>query len=742
MNNKSTIILIAVVAALGIAYYLMTSLGEAPSSNPIPSSMQGELLFKDNGQPISGSDITKIVVEKRIIDKPIILEYKDNVWQQTSPVHFPLDTKYTQELFSVISNLRISESFKPGQAGSPSLAETELDEPIAKIAIILKSGKTYNISVGKEIKVGGLAYINIAPKDNILVTTNVFQQILTTAEPKNLWAGQVNIPSVSQLDQFTIQTSNQTPITFYNKNGDWYINPQATERANSENIDLLFAQLSPLKIQTPANEIRLSYDNIFTPTNTAAKLSFKLSDENYVFTIGPAADLNKQRYYASLESPMTSGNAIFTIPSELTDLFDVPSADWRDTRLFDINPELFRSIDITNNKGENILAVGYDPINAEFRFLPPAPPFKIDQQFANIYINSLFQAQGSAYINDASPTSEILATLIAKQYRTKKAQIVDVYSYTFDESQTIHWIDEEDQNENDLKYMALRKGESIGYLLTESQFQMLQLKPLDLRNRDILDLANDLPQKIQLTRGGRSYSFIRVNQDWALEGSSNKFERRDFNTLLAALSPLRAESWLSYSDKIRIAPINTDVTITLSYADQKQSNVIRIDTKTNQAEIQSVPPLTGRFKLPKHFLELLEKEYSNRTVLTLYPAQIKSLQINNNTITRDNRGRYYFNGQVLKDQSTAAKLINTLASLQASRYFNSLPKGEKATDTININLVDGRTYKLELFTLGKFLPENAVLYPPVPAQPISFSLPGEIAQQFTESYSKLTGNNE
>ncbi|QDU33640.1 hypothetical protein KS4_16950 [Poriferisphaera corsica] len=730
MNTKSTLILLALVTALGLAYYFMMLSTQSPSSNPIITQRQSELLLTLDGQPLSARQIQQISIIKRGNPEPLTLAKKANTWQQTSPVQFPLDQEYITQLLNAITTLRFTESFPLDSPNIPSTQDIGLEDPHAIITLKLENNTDITIILGNET-IGGNAYLTLNQSPTIYVTSNLFQQVLTTAEPQNLWTASLSLPPESKLNQFTLKTP-EFSQTFYANGNSWYLNRKATARANTNNIKQLFTQLTPLKIKPLETKLNLTSEQIFSESNTVATLTCSLAGQNYTLKIGPSADLKKQYVYASLASPLTSTDAVFTIDSDTARILTENMNYWQDNKLFDIPKDRFRSMTMRNADQSIRLAVSYNPITATFSYLNPMPSYPIDQQFTNIYINSLLQAEGSAYIALSKPLAKPFASITINQYRSAIAQTINLYS--FDSTKhDVTWITTDHGSSNTLTTLAVRPGETVGYLLTDEQLAMLNLSAIDLRDRTMVDLSVDLPNSITLKRSDApAYKFDNASGDWSLEGTSSRFERLAFNKLLAALSPLRAEQWHSQME----LP-NHDISLTLTYRQDSPPTEIFINSRTQNAQIQT-SKTSSVFKLNKQIIDLLNLEYRDRTILNLLPSQIISININNNQlIARNRRSEYICNGLPISDQSIPASIINALSSLHADRMFVDLPKAEVKQQNIFTIKTKSKTYSMTIYQFDGTSITYGQLTPPSPARTITFTMPKQAAESFDAAVAKL-----
>ncbi|HEX7011001.1 MAG TPA: DUF4340 domain-containing protein, partial [Phycisphaeraceae bacterium] len=412
--------------------------------------------------------------------------------------------------------------------------------------------------------------------------------------------------------------------------------------------------------------------------------------ERYTLRIGSPTDLKEEQFFATWSVGDEVSPVIFTISKSKVESLRKSVDDLRDPRMITSEPAEVQEL-LAVRQGLPDLHLIRSPQQGGIIFGGNGPGYDVDYSAATDLIDSLAKVEAVGYVPNFKPQGEPAVKLSLTLRGTGLTERVSIYPA-----------------DDGSEYLTLRESESVAYRVPADAIKPLLEPLIVLRDKTVLDLKPDQITSVTLQRDdGARFVFTRSappatqpasTQDqqageWKLTGF-DAFEEQAFKDLLTALTPLRAERWLTESAELPASAVE----LTVEVADASP-RVLRVDAATRRARIDGVD---AAFEIPASLLDKLTTEYRPRTLLPLTLDQVREVVLEEGgqtlTVRRDESDRYVNDAGDEVDQETAGKLFDTLAGLQAQRFITlSADAAPQTTRRITVKTRDGQTsYQLEL----------------------------------------------
>lgn len=724
MNYKTTIVLLVLAAAVA-GYFFLVERGAQTSyeREQIAAESQGQ-----DGQPL----FTEDVFDTNKIDhitltrdgSEVELRKVDGQWQQVSPVMFPLNSWSASKITDDAAQLSYVDRFKPGQAGNPTLADTALESP-SVVAKLQGSDITQTLRLGKR-SVGGKAYLMVNDDPQVYVVNDALHRTLLRASVSDWRKKTIDAPQSTAASRMTITRTGQADlgdITLVKRDGKWYLNEAATERADGNAAAKLIESISSMSISkfitdSPDDPALLGLSSpqlvatIYTPVvsvpggGESAPQTASADDETaHTLRVGSAADLTGDSFFATWSVSSEHSPVVFTLSKADVEKLRRPANELRDANMLTAVAKDIRQLAVTRD-GQAALTLIRD-METGFAFGEPKPDYAVDYNTARNLLDQLTGIKANGYVADFSavaagkPIAELELTL-----SSGLGESVTFYSDAVSAA----------GDAEDATYLAMRQGEPVAYRVKAEEVAPLLAGPLALRDKELLNLTPAQVQTVTLTHGDTTYRFTRgqaetaeaattqpdasqpANADlsWQLQGQDT-FEHDALAQLLTALKPLRVERWLD-------EPADSDagdITLTLELV-EGSPKVLRADSQTRKASLTGV---ASGFTLSQAFVDQLSAEYRQRTVLDLAASQIQTVTIesdsNTATVQKNDADQYVTSDGETLNQEAAAGLFDTLAGLRVQRYLTKLPDNAAADRSLTIRTTTGDAHRLQLYTASR-----------------------------------------
>ena len=681
MNYKTTLALLFILALIGVYFYFFEY--DQISGYEARQQLQQQRAESDpgtaafNDETLSAEAIDRIDITRN--ERTYTLVKEDGDWLQTQPVRFPIEAYAVEPVAENVARLRYLQRYAKGSADAPSLEQMGLDEPRAVVTVYV-GDKTWTLKLGK-VSMGGRGYVAIEGDDHAYVVNATLHGTVLDQDINDWRKKSINAPKSAGVERIELlQTEGK--ITLNKVDGRWLLEADGVQRASDERVDELVSAVGRLWITqfSEDNPQTLRLYGLNSPhmrvTLQTPPADADTTATTQTLTIG-GTSLNGSERYATWTRNDEPANVVFTLNAANAEGLSRSADQLRDPRVFVAQPQDFRGLSIEQN-GETTLDLVRDP-QAGFRFGEPDPGYGVDYSTANSFIDKLCTLNAERFTTDLDSLGGPIATGSLSLATGNGKTPFSIYESGDDR-------------------VIVTEGETVGYVVAKDKLPVILDGPLALRKRTLIELPADKIATVKLARpDGVTYQFKRttVVQDqqpgWEL-ADHETFEQDTLQSLLAALYPLRVETWLptdtaigETSIELTIDPVEGDTSVLLITADGRHGKL---------------KGKNGVFTLPESFASLLTTEYRERTVLPLTAELIRSVTVAGQgkkiTIKRD--GQHFVTGDdEFIEPDIAAGVFDTLAGLRAQRYVTHQTLLQEQIDTtIEITTTDAHTYTLRL----------------------------------------------
>lgn len=669
--------MMVIVALVLGAYFLFFDTATIDNGDPSPSTPNqlGQLLIPtDTLTPATISSITLTTNNQPPIT--ILQNTTDNTWRQTTPVNFPINTYNITDLITQTSNLHYTSTITP----SPKLtgAQLGLDPPHTTATFNINNASPITLQLGAR-SAAGLAYIKFNNTvyvvndalHNALLNTN-----LTDWRDKSLATFTPGQPQSINLTTPTTPATPATPATnlqLTKTDNRWSIvQPESgiTSRADRAAVEQLAQTLASATITQfiKDNPTDLA---IFGLTQPTATLTLQIPNPTasttttHTLTVGAPQNIDQSQYFATYNNTPV----VFTLPKMIVDQLLQPIDHFRDKKITPLSRPDVNAITI---KRKNT-TLAFKWVDANWTFTTPQTTYPPDQSRVTALIDAIFNTNATAFI-DITPIK--LAPPIATLTLTLAGQASPEIIYLHDHSSD--------------QLLALRATESLGHVIPRAPFAAAFDSPLAFRSLTVLDIAQPQLASIHLIRSGAFPANYTLNRktDQPTQWDLTDLNAPAIQNLLTHIAPLTATRWLND------APITTPEGVTLNLTlNDSTIHTIHIHTDSLTATLPTSP---NAFTITPAFAAALNAELRDLRPLKLDADQIETLTLGPNTLTRDTTGAYTLTGPATLNQTKAATLFNTIASLTAIHYIDTAPTAPPTT-TLQITTTNNTQHTLKIW---------------------------------------------
>ena len=354
MNFKTTLVLIVVLAAAGVALFLTQRSGPTkPAGETTPADLAATA--GDDGPKVFDvptADVAKVTVTPAA--GPAFTLAKDaNAWRLTAPVAALADSFEVESLLRALTDARSRAELDP--ATDPSA--TGLGAPRYKVEVTTAAGKTTALDVGDRAVVGGNLYVHLvgAPKAN-LVAAALADQLDRGADPyrnKRLVAA-----AADQLRRLKITRPGHPTVELAKAGATWAIvGPTPAPADDSAVMELAYAvsglqadsfvkpgRVPPNALVRPQVTVEFSTDA--PPANgptTTTTMPTTLPADWTTVVLGAYDDVLRKNVYASVQG----SGVVAKVPATTLETFGKTPLDLRDKAVLDVDPAQVTKVSIS-----------------------------------------------------------------------------------------------------------------------------------------------------------------------------------------------------------------------------------------------------------------------------------------------------------------------------------------------------------------------------------------------------------
>jgi hypothetical protein len=248
MNFKTTLILAAVLAGLGIAYLWRPRPDTAQSGSAEPRPMDVPGVARDVLED-KITDVVKVVFRQHDGEEWVFEKESDSGdsprpgWRMTSPVEMKVVAWEVDRFGRELGDLKYEVSYRPGDPGAVSAVEAGLDPPEHVVTLSDAEGTSATFEVGKPAS-SNSTYVRLADDDKIYVgmrsLRQLFKRDIREYRDKQPWTFK---PQDAKRVEIVDRSGKAAPVTYaFARDGSrWMMESPVTAKATKKVDDMLQA---------------------------------------------------------------------------------------------------------------------------------------------------------------------------------------------------------------------------------------------------------------------------------------------------------------------------------------------------------------------------------------------------------------------------------------------------------------------------------------------------------------------
>jgi hypothetical protein len=340
MNFKTTILLLAVLAAVGVYFVVDHFSGRGASTTTTTTA--GKLVDVD------AANVKQISITQPD-GKKVVLAKADGKWRLTDPVNAPADSFNADDLARQLTGLT-----SHGKLGADQKSSVGLDHPNYVVEITSTEGKTTRLSFGDKSTISDALYVQVNDESTPQVVSSSFNEQL--AKSADSYRSKKLVDATNeQIQQIAITQNGQT-LRLEKQGANWQITePKSMPADPGEMSSLLFTltDLSAVEFVTgsPKPEayglakpaMTVWFSTAAPATRPATAPASQPAGATVVF--GRFDSVLQKNVYASV-----NGGPIVTVSVPSETAFNKTALDLRDRKVLDIDPAHVESITLSANR--------------------------------------------------------------------------------------------------------------------------------------------------------------------------------------------------------------------------------------------------------------------------------------------------------------------------------------------------------------------------------------------------------
>lgn len=754
MNFKTTIaLLLLLVIAGGYALFIyirhpdyMRSTGQGGYAEKA-----GTLLLASDTIPYD--QVTRIVLRRGNNTVELAREGKD--WMQTAPARFPLNDWSLEAVVTGIANLRYTQQFTPGQNDAPPLDKLDLATPAATVQLFTRdaSKPAATLKLGKR-SLAGRAYVMVNDDPRVYVVSDGTHRDLVDKGINDWRRNNLRPPGPGQIDRLTLAVHGKA-AEIEKIDGVWRFTGEHVGRAGTAAVQAVMAAVEAIHIERfvtdkPSNMTLYGLDHpqvMLTvripppvPTTQPQPGSDPLSSAPTpgvrTLRIGAPVDLSNERYFATWSMDAAASPLVFEIVQRDLDALNKTVDDLRDRQLFLSKAEDAKQIAISL---KNAATLDVQRTGEGWTFAEPGPGYGADYDAVNEFVRALTAATASSFLPAFKPSDPATGTIKLWTVGKPEPETLTLYPHTPDA-------------DGKARVIVVRGDEGVGCVVAAEALK-LEMKPLDLRQRTVLDLRADTLTRVRITRphlppqvftrdpspqpegpSTQPRETSAAPGQWAMENSP-RFETAALEALIKELTPLRAKAWRAGTVKLG----DNIVRISVQTRDGTSATVL-LDLDHAIARLDGT---TDVFEVGDALVSAAQAELRDRTILSLDRSDVARVTVEwpgkpAMTVKRDADERYIAEDGRTLNQAAAGALFDVVTGLRAERFVKAAAT-PPTTLMVTVESRDGGRWRLT-FPAIKDQPLTAILTRDLPtagALPSDQKMAVEISQAV---YDKLAAD--
>ena len=261
-------------------------------------------------------DVNRLEIRGKGVEQPFVLEYDNNHWQITSPIHWPANLFAVQRIITQLQFLEPEVSFSVDEMedSGQSLTEYGLDDPT--ILLTFYSGDAHqSLAVGKPTHLGNRVYVLSEDRREIHVIKQVLLDSLSMSLDQLCNQGVFNIPFY-ELNTLSVQlySPHNLKIRLVREGSQWKFEAPIQVSANSTLVNDAIHQLTAINVKRFIFDQSPTWDKLGLH-NPTMRVTLEGNNGRQTLLIGDMdeeGDDGGNYYYAHLEDSST----ILTVSAE------------------------------------------------------------------------------------------------------------------------------------------------------------------------------------------------------------------------------------------------------------------------------------------------------------------------------------------------------------------------------------------------------------------------------------------
>jgi len=692
MNAKTTVVLIVLAAVVAAAFFgIRHFTGSAPPPPP-PGTAETALL---PGEPLDPAAVTRVVV-RRGDEQFAFTREPGGPWVEQQPAVYPLrpSTEVRPTLPDLvvagIASAEVKTRYAKGDPQRPSDAQAGIETPAAVIEF--DGDRRLELLLGRHPTGGG--YVQVKGSDDLAVIGNTVHAAIAKAQPMQWRLTTPDLPALPAAEAVAY-TAGDTTARLTKRGGVWAMGPGGRERVDTDAAARLIEAARSLPV--------VGYE-ADEPTREALS-TYGLDQPAMVLEVKPAAGGLRQlalggtaeadTRYALLRGEGISAVVARVPARDAAALVGDPDA-LRDPRALPIGDEPVTRLRIQRRTAERgdlpPLHVRRDGDGYAFTSdddaTQPAdgtPAFEPDTVLIGRLIDALRAATAEGYVEATDLTERELPIRATVEVSTAAGPPLGLQVY--------------DDGEH---LLTISGSEPVAYRVPAEALAGL-FEPLTAyRDRTVYRLPLERTQRLVLSAPTGDITLVRRPEGepaWSLADGGG-VEADAVRELVAALSPLRCERWLS-----GVPRPSDGIELVADVEDGAQGLTLTVNP-AGQATALAVPEA---FELGADTMAALTAEFRDRNALPLSRDAVLSVTVDAGdeaavgpvTVSRDTGGRYKSADLAAVDPAAAAALFEAVSPLRVQRYWAPADAeplaGVTAAAEVEVLTRDGARHRVSLF---------------------------------------------
>lgn len=732
MNVKTTVILVLIAAAL-VAYFLLAPEGEAPERDGTPPA--GRLLVDDDA--IGPRTVERLTVERAGMPTMVFERTGDGDWRQTEPFDFPIKGPDGAG-FNIGSIIDAAVSLRyTRKLDDPEAPKTyELDPPRASLRIegayVRRNGGVapapgaqaegrvpFNLrfKLGRETA-AGRAFVMFGKDRGIYVAGRGLHRQLLDESLTELRERSLAAVAIGRVSRIELRRDDQRlAIEPAEELGTWRFAAGAAGRASADAVEGLVRlvstariesfvadqpeDLAPFGLAAPRRELVIHIGGAAAETAPGraagdAEEAEAGAGASHRLRIGREVVDGDATYAMYQDRPV-----VFTLPDYVLDPLGKSLAELRDPRLTPLPRSDLRAARVERPNQPALHVVREAGL---WRFGEPRPGFEIEGEAVESLVDAVFDTRAESFVPaEDLPESEARLTL---RFAGREAEEV----LTLGRSSVSGDTPQAEAPKADTWWVR-RGDEPVAAKVRYADLAAL-FRPLRFyRDRTVLDLRATQIVRLRLKRSGpfaAEHIIARPRQETGTYGEwryDDNLRPAAVERLIDRLTPLRAQRWVDAPPQDQTPSLVIDIT-TLA-APSPDAEKTEREPRVSRVSVYRGLKLGmfegDAFALSTPAVSDLAAELRDRTVIGFEAAEIARLTTPaGHVIERDAAGRYDWSEAADLNEARVGALFDTLAGLQADRYFapHVEPRGSPVGSYV-IESRDGEALTLDLFAAGQ-----------------------------------------